>query len=683
MPSVSVPDGLYEYASSLVVYGIGAKVGDVAGCSAAIWPDNAVPDTLWIDKVYMAKIPVIHSARTPVPDKFIRYEVGVGTNDVSHLARILKRVIEAFEKGDYSQCSIPKEPPKTVVPVVNKTPEQIAEEKQYEPLPVNIHEGEFISICISLQNRGFYLDGLIENLYAQEYDLKKIELCVADYGSKDNISEILQKHASKFAQVKYMKLDREKAGIAINGNHPGLDVNAMVAQMATFEKIIHIDPEVRLANIGTLRRISSALDMRKMVIHIPCQKLAEGVEWRPNPQYGVHEVFGAPISLGGMYCIGFNKSYFLETGGFDERLFGGNNDEVAYFHHWHQKHSTWNSVREDYQCYHLYHTPTRDAQKPTNLTTITLLKQLINGDETPNGNLGNNYWQLRPVLSGLNILRNGDMPAVSVVVPYMDSKYRHRILKMVIEELRKRQTVKNIEIIISEVGVSNKGSKFQHPDKKLYNRTSKWIKGEAVSYGVVEATSDLVIMWDADIITRPDFIENVCAEKAKGAHSMQLGGDLYKLSEKAVVDMANYNKLAKVSWWAAFFAVGIHEKIGDTAITDYGRTFPTYPGGIVAFTKDLYIAIGGISERYSGWGYEDKLFQDILDYASPKHVRRPDIPLIHIHHPQGESDDKNSKLYAEDRQATLPKVIKANKHYFKTKYLLKEKEKVNANSSDL
>ncbi len=680
MPSVSIPNGLYDYARSLSSYGIGTTVGEVKGCCAAIWPDNHIPDSLWVEKVFTAKIPVIHTPRTPVEDRFIRYEVGVSTNDVSHLVRIISRIIDDFANCNYSQCKVPKEPPKQVAQVINKTPAEIKEEKEFEPLPVNIHDGEFISICVSLKNRAFYMEGLCENLYAQEYDLKKVELCIADEGSKDNIIEVLQKHASKFAQIKYMKLDRSQAtDVVVKGNHHGLDINAIVTRMATFEKIIHLDPEIRLSHIGTLRRISSALDKKDMVILVPCQKLAEGVEWRPNPQYGTHEIFGSAITTDGFYCVGFNKNHFIETGGIEEKLFGGNSDEFAYFHHWHRKHSTWNAVRNEFTCYHLYHAPTRNALKPEAIGKGTLLQKLMNKCDRANyiSDYSDNMdWTKRPILSDLNIWHNGNMPAVSVVIPYMFSKYRSRVLKYVLQELRKCQTVKNIEIIVSEVGVARKAGKFQFPDQKLYNRTAKWVKGEAVSWGVVEANSDFIVMWDADIISSPIFMECLCAERAKGWHSMQLGGDLYKLTEKGIVDITQFNSKGKMSVWEAFYAFEMDKKIGDTGANQYGRTYPTYPGGVVAFYKDLYISIGGISERYVGWGYEDKLFQDILDYASPKHLRRPDMPLVHIYHPEStEKDDKNSKLYDEDRQATLPKVIKTNKGYFKDKYLSDKGEK--------
>jgi len=670
MPHVSIPDGMYDFERSLRRYGVSALVGKVDGACCAIWPDNVVPDTLWLQNIYMAKIPIVHSALTQVPDKYISYDAGVGTKDVASLSRVLDKLIGMFDSGDYSQCKRPKAPP--MEQVVDTRIQQASDipagdVREFEPLPLNIDDNEYLSICMSLKNRSFYIEGLIANLECQDYDLKKIELCIADGGSTDNLKEVLQKHASKFAHVKYVTLGRSQLPFEVKGNHIAPDLNSLVAQTASFEKVIHIDPEVRLGNIGSLRRIASALDRKDMIVYLPCQKLSEGVEWREEPQYGTHEVHGSPIKNDGMYCVGFNRSYYIKTGGMDERFCDGNDGEAAYFHFWHQDNSTWNCVRDDFQCYHLYHQPTSAHKKPHTHGMVTMYQRLKNEASPLNG--GQTDWSEREILSELNIWRDGDKPAISVVIPYMHSTQRHKLLKMVTAEIRKYQTVRNIEIIVSEVGVSNKANKIKMPDKKLYNRTIKWIKGEAVTYGVLEAESELVLMLDCDIIPRGDFVEALCVEYAKGNHSMQLGGDLFKTSKKTFEIMQGYSKsIIKGSWWDTFVTAGIPEHIGDTVANEYGRIFTVYPGGAVAFTKRLYINVGGISERYVGHGYEDKLFQDILDFASPKHLRRPDIPIIHLFHDQSAAGSKNKEYYEEDRQATLPVVIKNNRSLFKKKY---------------
>ena len=655
MADVTIPDGLYDFARALGSRGIGVNTGEIAGAVCAIWPDNVTPDSLWLESVYMAKIPVVHSPLTTVPEKFIAYEIGVCTTDVSSFARQLSRLLVPFHAQDYSQCRPGKlETPKGIV---TDTVQPVVQEEDTH---------EHISICMAVKDRAWFIDGLCDNLVAQDYDLKNIELCVADCGSHDNIQEVLQRHANKFAQVKYCASDRRDLA-------PEADINAMVANMASFEKIIIMEPEVRFGHIGTLRRISSSLDKKDVVYHVQCQKLAEGVEWRPNPTYSAHEVYGAPIVNDGFFCVGINKARFVDHGGIDERFVNGAKGASTYFHYWHQTTGEWQSSPIEYACYHLYHKGTDKPERKRGTASMPLLTELRYEHLRPNMHIEGNLWQHKEILSDLNIWRDGDKPAVTVVVPYMHSPGRHKLLKIMLTELRKYQTVRNIEIIVSEIGVANKANKLRMPDKNVFTRTTKWVKGEAVNVGVLEAKSDLILMLDADIVARDDFIDRICTEIARGYTSAQLGGKLYKLSQQALEELVIYNKKMKKSWYEAFALSGTIDRIGDTISTDYGRTYVKYPGGAFAIKRDVYVKLGGISERYTGWGQEDQSFQDIMDFGSPRHLRRSDVPLIHLHHPMStDVGVKNEQYYKEEREATLPKVIKNNSALFKSKYLTKK-----------
>ena len=55
------------------------------------------------------------------------------------------------------------------------------------------------------------------------------------------------------------------------------------------------------------------------------------------------------------------------------------------------------------------------------------------------------------------------------------------------------------------------------------------------------------------------------------------------------------------------------------------------PGACVFVRSDVYRAIGGMDERYVGWGGEDDDFRYRFDHAAP--MDSHDDPLWHLHHP--------------------------------------------------
>lgn len=89
-----------------------------------------------------------------------------------------------------------------------------------------------------------------------------------------------------------------------------------------------------------------------------------------------------------------------------------------------------------------------------------------------------------------------------------------------------------------------------------------------------------------------------------------------------------------------------------------GATWAWSRGGIVAIRRELWHAVGGMDERFRGWGCEDWAFEHAASVVLGPSVR-VETPAVHLwhHHSSGahpELETANSELMAAYMAATTP-----------------------------
>jgi glycosyltransferase involved in cell wall biosynthesis len=186
-----------------------------------------------------------------------------------------------------------------------------------------------LSICITFKNRAVLLEACLKRMQEQRFDLKRVEICLADGGSSDGWVEVVKRWYSKFHSIKTALCDRSKLPFEVASNCPATDRNAMVCNMASAEKVVVMDPEIRFTHANHLSYVSSQLKDKALMLHHHCFLLGENdpLVYKPG------RMSSRAIHFGG-YCLAFNKTAFVENGGFDERYALGFAGEDSYFVWW-------------------------------------------------------------------------------------------------------------------------------------------------------------------------------------------------------------------------------------------------------------------------------------------------------------------------------------------------------------
>ena len=264
-----------------------------------------------------------------------------------------------------------------------------------------------ISICITLKDRANYLDMRLHHIRFQNYDLKKVEICIADGGSTDNIEEVIEKWHKQFYQIKLAFCDREVLPFKIASNCPACDRNAMICNMPTFEKIIVTDAEILFTDINQLHSISGELNDKIVMLHHRCLKLIEAAKYNYTAgfyQANKHRITGRPSNFAG-FCLAFNKSEFIRNGGFDERYALGFAGEDSYFVWWWKNNRKTQSAK--YPVVHLWHpNPSSNPayQKLRKTYTLPLHNRLKKENAYPNGD--NPDWKRPEMIKGIKVWKS-------------------------------------------------------------------------------------------------------------------------------------------------------------------------------------------------------------------------------------------------------------------------------------
>jgi hypothetical protein len=164
------------------------------------------------------------------------------------------------------------------------------------------------------------------------------------------------------------------------------------------------------------------------------------------------------------------------------------------------------------------------------------------------------------------------------------------------------QNVDNIEIIVSEEDNNDSRIKLERfvndsRVKKIYTASgpTPFNKSIAINTGVIASKYDKILMNDADIIPPKGYIQRL-DEVLNEYESIFVGNTIYNV---------NLNRLGIV--WSG------------SKRTDY------FSGGSIGFRKNKFIEIGGMCEKFYGYGSEDCEFFDRIKRCTKLYENRDSV----------------------------------------------------------
>jgi mannosyltransferase OCH1-like enzyme len=208
-------------------------------------------------------------------------------------------------------------------------------------------------------------------------------------------------------------------------------------------------------------------------------------------------------------------------------------------------------------------------------------------------------------------------------------------------EIEKKNREKNISFIIPykpDNGPRDKIFNFVYNKYKKDFPNSEFIFGEdtsgeehfckshAVNDGVAKSKGEIIIITDGDLIVDKKVIEKGIAGLRTSPFILPFGY-CANLTAKISEEIVNGQKFMEPQMRQNNYVVR-NIRVGESQWGD------KLAGLIQIITKDLFYQIGGMDERFKGWGYEDTVFcwrimKEIGDYDI-----LPNDWIYHLHHEQ-------------------------------------------------
>jgi len=184
------------------------------------------------------------------------------------------------------------------------------------------------------------------------------------------------------------------------------------------------------------------------------------------------------------------------------------------------------------------------------------------------------------------------------------------------------QNVEPMEIVVSEEDVTEKINldRFRNDSriKKIFVKSPSkpFNKSIAINAGVMFATHAKIVMNDADIVPPRGYLQRIDMF-LNSYDCCFLGKEIY-----------NVELMRNVVVWRGSKRV------------DY------FSGGSIAFTKKAFIAVGGMCERFYGYGSEDCEFWERINKLTNLHESRDSV-FLHLNHKRLTPFSVNADLYNE------------------------------------
>lgn len=258
------------------------------------------------------------------------------------------------------------------------------------------------SVCITLKNRAEFMDMKLRELRSMNYDPKKLEICVTDGNSTDNLKDVLKANAKYFDQIKYAISDRSKLPFKIPLNNPACDINAQICNVATYDKIIRTDAEVFFTNKNSLVMLSNQLKKRRHALSFLGLRMRRDFKLhsKMDPEKSKYA-----NSRDSFFCVGFDKRDFIQLGGVEEKFAMGFAAEDTYWH-WYWHHVGWklNYSPPGFKVMHMWHGEEqlmKDGHALKKNYTLPLLHRMKKAWPKPNKD--NPDWKRPEMILGVEI----------------------------------------------------------------------------------------------------------------------------------------------------------------------------------------------------------------------------------------------------------------------------------------
>lgn len=148
-----------------------------------------------------------------------------------------------------------------------------------------------------------------------------------------------------------------------------------------------------------------------------------------------------------------------------------------------------------------------------------------------------------------------------------------------------------------------------------------WSKGRAVNAAARKATTDVLVIADADLVIDSAELERATTLAAWEAPWVVPHGNVYRLNDRTTKAFATDRDPLTVT---------VHEKIRRDSLVRRIYTGPA-GGGLVVVRRDAFLEVGGFDERFHGWGGEDISLAAALDTLVGDH-HRIGVPAWHLWH---------------------------------------------------
>jgi hypothetical protein len=234
---------------------------------------------------------------------------------------------------------------------------------------------------------------------------------------------------------------------------------------------------------------------------------------------------------------------------------------------------------------------------------------------------------LQTVVPGQPPPEGGSAPPVLVVVPFRDRTTggrRARNLLACLHALRDQDYPRErYQITVVETDVESRWREVILPycDRYVFApRKGSFNKSWTVNVGVVQTGdgAELVSILDADVLCDRQFLSrNVSRFQVPGTGGHLTYRDMFCLDPAA----SSYAIRARV--------MEGHPEVSKDRLRGFLLRRP--PGACVWARAELYLRIGGMDERYEGWGGEDNDFAYRFEMEAPFDVHNDD--LLHMSHP--------------------------------------------------
>lgn len=195
------------------------------------------------------------------------------------------------------------------------------------------------------------------------------------------------------------------------------------------------------------------------------------------------------------------------------------------------------------------------------------------------------------------------------------------------------------------------------PDAELcigMSSSTPFNRSEAFNNAAQNATSDILVLADGDVIFSPTIIDE----------AVNLLGDYsWVIPFRSVVNLSpeNTSRLLETepNW-------PLNTSLNDYYIDNY---YERFAGKLMVMTSDTFIASGGFDERFVGWGGDDDAFVYAIETLCGKYIKL-DREVIHLWHPR---TDWSNAPNTDANLALLGKYIQASGNKEAMLKLIKER----------